>query len=153
MSYSLSTFDEEDINFTPPDNNTKFNIISPGKIYETKSSLEKSPSRNNIMMQAPKIYNYKPKFEDLEVIKELGEGASSSVSLVKDVKSGITYAKKMITLGSDLQPKVIHEEVKALDKCKNNQYIIKMFEAFHRDGKIHILLEYMDGNSLGKKIY
>lgn len=98
-------------------------------------------------------------FDELIEERLLGTGASSSVSLVRNSTTGEVYARKSVTIGPDVQPKVILQEIKALYahhsnsdifryKCKGNPYICGFHDAYFRDKKIHILLEYMDGNSL-----
>ncbi len=44
--------------------------------------------------------------------------------------------------------KVIVAEFKALKDTEQCPYIITMFDAFHREGSLHILLEFMDCGSL-----
>jgi hypothetical protein len=112
-----------------------------------------SPVRQRVPRTPPTSFhtnkdNKTIKYENLVELQTLGSGASSSVTLVKDTKSGILYAKKTVKVGYNLSPKLINSEVKALHRCRTCSHIISFYDAFYRDDKIHIILEYMDGNSL-----
>jgi serine/threonine protein kinase len=88
--------------------------------------------------------------EEYEAVKILGRGASSMVSLVRD-RSNKLYAKKLVHLHSmenESTAKLILNEIKALEKCKSCPYIVKHYNSFYKENAIHILLEYMDRNSL-----
>jgi len=79
----------------------------------------------------------------------LGHGASSTVTLVRSKKDQQLYAKKTLTTISNTgQAKMIYSEIKGLYKCRHCPYIIRLHQAFFKNDQIHILLEYMDGNSL-----
>lgn len=90
-------------------------------------------------------------FEDLDISrKSLGSGASANVKKCKHVRSNDTYALKEIILDktTDEKHKIIVSEFKALKESQDNQYIIKLFDAYHRENKLYMLLEYMDCGSL-----
>lgn len=118
------------------------------EFYSTPPSFTDNSSRSPLKNK--KIVSNKPqikrqssiKFEDLKRIKHLGEGASSSVDLVED-SNGKKYALKMINI-SKSKIKVMYSEIKSLHKCRKCPYVIQMFEAYYRDSKMHILLEFMD---------
>src|SRR5690606_19731239 len=63
-------------------------------------------------------------------------------------RSGMLFAKKIVTITEDIKPTVILSEIKGLYRCRNCPYIVRLYDAFFRDGKIHILLEHMNYNSL-----
>lgn len=59
------------------------------------------------------------------------------------------YALKIVPLFTgEVNPSLITREVKALYASLSCPYIIRFYEAYCRDGAIHILLEYMDCGSL-----
>ncbi|KAL0479702.1 mitogen-activated protein kinase kinase MAPKK [Acrasis kona] len=123
-------------------------LNSPPRVSYT--TLDSPVKRNS--PRAPKVFDHRRKskeirYENLKEISVLGQGASGSVMLVKDV-NGQQYAKKSITIGYNVQTKLISTEVKALHKCRDCQYVIKFYDAFYRDDKIHLILEFMNGNSL-----
>ncbi|KAL0489845.1 mitogen-activated protein kinase kinase [Acrasis kona] len=94
----------------------------------------------------------KIRFEELEILETLGEGASASVKKCVHKTTGTSYALKEIAMGSDSEtkPKVIIAEFKALRDANKCPYVIELFDAFLRQGSLFILLEYMDRGSLNK---
>ncbi|KAL9647816.1 hypothetical protein ABK040_015302 [Willaertia magna] len=94
----------------------------------------------------------KIQYEDLSVSKksELGAGASAKVIKVH-LKSNKKkkFALKIIDIYEEnIKPKQIISEVKALYDSASCENVVKMYEAFHREGTIRLLLEYMDLGSL-----
>lgn len=96
--------------------------------------------------RSPKI-NY----EDLQISKTaLGAGASAKVirARLKSDESKI-FAMKIIDLYEEgVKPKQIISEVKALYESVCCENVVKFYEAFHREGTIRLLIEYMDCGSL-----
>ncbi len=90
------------------------------------------------------------KFEDLKPMGKLGHGASANVRKVVHTKTQAKFAQKTIMLGdkNEMKPKAIWAECRALYSCSHPN-IVKLYEAFYRDGAIHMILEYMDCRSLG----
>jgi len=86
--------------------------------------------------------------QDLESVRKLGEGASSVVDLVVDHKTGKEYARKIVKLSKNVDSKLVLQEIKALYNCRDCPNILSFFNAYFIDGSVHLLLEYMDGNSL-----
>jgi len=88
-------------------------------------------------------------WDRLEQVKKLGSGAFGSVKLVQDKDSRQKYAMKGITIDQETQqhPKAIIAEFKTLYEC-NSPYIIKMYDAFYREGVIQLVIEFMDCGSL-----
>ncbi len=85
----------------------------------------------------------------MEKKSKLGSGASATVHRVTHKLDGKPYALKVVPLYErDIQPKQIISEVKSLYESMACPHIIRFHEAFHRDGSIKILLEYMDCGSL-----
>ncbi|KAG2382000.1 hypothetical protein C9374_005792 [Naegleria lovaniensis] len=96
--------------------------------------------------KSPKI-NY----EDLHISKTaLGAGASAKVirAVLKSDRSK-RFAMKIIDLYEEgVKPKQIISEVKALYESVCCENVVKFYEAFHREGTIRLLIEYMDCGSL-----
>ena len=83
-----------------------------------------------------------------KVLRELGEGTSGVVQLVRHRPTGRKFAMKSITLGcSDQERKQILIEVRTLHKS-DVPGIIAFTNAFYADNAVHIVLEYMDCGSL-----
>jgi hypothetical protein len=99
-------------------------------------------------------------YEDLEISKKkLGSGATASVYKVRygkkfyALKVYLFYLTlfKVVGLYNDdslFSPKLIISEVKTLYQSMSCPYVVKFHQAFHREGSIQLLLEYMDCGSL-----
>jgi len=87
--------------------------------------------------------------KDLRYVRELGRGASSVVSLMEHRPSKKLYAMKTLILDSErISPSMIYDEIEALVLAKDSSYIVNLVQAFYDKKQIHLLLEYIDGNSL-----
>lgn len=87
--------------------------------------------------------------KDLIFIKELGRGASSVVSLVEHKPTGRRYAMKTLVMDSEsISPNMIYDEIEALVLARNSSYTVNLVQAYYDKKQIHMLLDYVDGNSL-----
>ena len=123
-------------------------VASPTR---TKTRFMNDPGSENIVTFKKKKQEKKVtpiSFQNLQSIKKLGEGASGVVDLVVDTTTGKQYARKIVKLAKDIQPKLILSEITALYNCVECPNILRFYNAYFVDSKIHMLLEYMDGNSL-----
>ncbi len=94
-------------------------------------------------------------YDELEIGKKskLGTGASATVLLATSKVDKKAYALKVIPLHQgDNPPKQIISEVKSLYESVECPYIVRFYEAYHREGSIRILLEYMNCGTL-KDVY
>ncbi|KAL0479071.1 hypothetical protein AKO1_007893 [Acrasis kona] len=90
-------------------------------------------------------------YDDLEILKrsKLGSGATANVIRVTHIHDRKPYALKIVPLyQGDIQPRQIISEIQSLYESMTCPYIVRFYEAFHREGSIRILLEYMDCGSL-----
>ena len=89
-------------------------------------------------------------FFDLERIKVLGKGASGKVLLVRHKRGDEHYALKEMAAVADRDARLmaVNEIRIAKRHAKACDQLVATLDAFYVDGKIHILLEYMDGGSL-----
>ncbi|KAL0490310.1 mitogen-activated protein kinase kinase [Acrasis kona] len=114
--------------------NLEGNVINPEEVIRTIESTEKCIV-----------------FEDLKIGPTLGSGQYGTVSRAIHARGDekTEYAVKRVALeNTDLNnPKNIIAEFKALYECKCDN-IITMFDAFYREGGIHIVMEFMDCGSL-----
>lgn len=97
-------------------------------------------------------------FDDIQVIKKLGAGASSVVQLVRDSK-GQLFALKQINLYDKNIRGMLLAELKSLfhSDC---ECLIEFYGAIYREGMVNVILEFMNAGGLdnvlrkapGKKI-
>ena len=80
-------------------------------------------------------------------IRALGEGSSSTVSLVQQESTGLYFAEKVIEHYEEREA-IVKNEVKYLSICKPCSNVVTLFDCFQKGDSIHLILEYMEGNSL-----
>eukprot|EP00270_Netrium_digitus_P008303 TRINITY_DN2475_c0_g1_i2.p1 TRINITY_DN2475_c0_g1~~TRINITY_DN2475_c0_g1_i2.p1 ORF type:complete len:390 (+),score=52.08 TRINITY_DN2475_c0_g1_i2:175-1344(+) len=86
--------------------------------------------------------------EDLEAVKVIGKGSSGLVQLVIHKLTNETYALKnmQMELGEEQRQHMLRElRLHHQFKCP---YVVRCYQSFYIDGKISMVLEYMDGGSL-----
>ena len=130
-------------------NRTKSGTFKTDDIQIGTSGLKSEDSENSDTQDDLSEYE-KISYEDLEISKKkLGSGATASVYKVKYNKK--LYALKVVGLYNDdslFSPKLVISEVKTLYQSMTCPYVVKFHQAFHREGSIQLLLEYMDCGSL-----
>eukprot|EP00244_Chara_vulgaris_P005667 TRINITY_DN2202_c0_g1_i1.p1 TRINITY_DN2202_c0_g1~~TRINITY_DN2202_c0_g1_i1.p1 ORF type:complete len:361 (-),score=51.76 TRINITY_DN2202_c0_g1_i1:719-1801(-) len=86
--------------------------------------------------------------QDLEPVQVLGRGSSGLVQKVQHRRTGRLFAVKEIQMNVQEQVRTqIMRELRILYKSYNRN-VVQCFNAFHSNGVISIVLEYMDGGSL-----
>ncbi|KAG2392767.1 hypothetical protein C9374_011492 [Naegleria lovaniensis] len=80
-------------------------------------------------------------------IKPLGEGSSSTVSLVQQESTGLHFAEKIIEHYEERES-IVKNEVKFLSICKPCPNVVTLYDCFQKGNSIHLILEYMEGNSI-----
>ena len=79
--------------------------------------------------------------------RKLGQGACSSVVLATHNRTGEKYAVKMFNVYDDNQAHQLAKEIAILSSVDCDA-LVAMKGAFHMDGSIGIILEYMDRGTL-----
>ncbi|CCW62667.1 unnamed protein product [Phytomonas sp. EM1] len=87
----------------------------------------------------------KLKFEDLQIGNELGRGSQGKVRIVRHKLNNEKYALKYIAFesDSDYTRLALESELRQVAAVKHKN-IVSSYEAFFRDGRLYIVLEYMD---------
>mmetsp|Transcript_18518 Transcript_18518/g.31006 ORF Transcript_18518/g.31006 Transcript_18518/m.31006 type:complete len:549 (-) Transcript_18518:56-1702(-) len=86
-------------------------------------------------------------FHDLELGKRIGQGACSSVNLAQHKRTGETFAIKMFNVYDKGQASQLYNEILLLTSFQCDA-LISLKGAFHDEGSIGVILEYMDRGSL-----
>lgn len=89
----------------------------------------------------------KANYFDLIIGKRLGQGSCSSVHLATHKSTGQTFAVKMFNVFDKSQASQLIKEITML-LSNNCEALIDLKGAFHNDGNIGVILEYMDKGSL-----
>ncbi|KAL9646136.1 hypothetical protein ABK040_008013 [Willaertia magna] len=148
-SYSSTSFNNYPLGTTPNFSYGSSLSSCYQPCYSLSSSLESncsytsccvSPNGNNLLM-------YDRGNRIFQKIKTLGEGSSSTVHLVKQEGTGLLFAEKVIDSYEEREA-VVQNEVKYLSICKPCQNVVTLYDCFQRGNSIHLILEYMEGNSL-----
>lgn len=87
----------------------------------------------------------KLKFEDLRIGPELGKGSQGKVRVVQHRQTLEKFALKYLAFEGDVdsQRVLLQSELTQVEALKHEN-VVSSYEAFFRDGKVYILLEYMD---------
>jgi len=141
--------------------NNKSKTLTPGNtpgsdVSDTSSpfsSIVSTPNSGDSTKSSSK--RTRINYDDLHISrKSLGSGASASVvraclKVDKKKKEKQQFALKIIDLYEEnVKAKQIISEVKALYDSASCENVVKFYEAFHREGSIRLLIEYMDCGSL-----
>ena len=86
-------------------------------------------------------------YSDLVIGKRIGQGACSAVHLAEHEKTGETYAVKMFNVFDKGQRSQMTKEIKVLTEL-DCEAIISYRGAWYSEGRIGIILEFMDRGSL-----
>ncbi|KEG11326.1 protein kinase [Trypanosoma grayi] len=91
----------------------------------------------------------KIRFEDLRTCQELGKGSQGKVKLVRHRPTGKKYALKYIQLEGDTDDmrQALESELRQV-KALMHKNIVTSHEAFFKEGRLYIVLEYMDAGSM-----
>ncbi|CCW65904.1 unnamed protein product [Phytomonas sp. Hart1] len=91
----------------------------------------------------------KLRFEDLHIGNELGRGSQGKVRIVQHKISSEKYALKSIVFesDSDYTRLALESELRQVAAVKHKN-IVSSYEAFFRDGRLYIALEYMNAGTM-----
>lgn len=103
------------------------------------------------------VSDYKPKLDDFEPIKVLGQGSYGKVLLVREKVTGKLFAQKQLHKASLIinETNEVHKtnyqrtlnEKSILEKVAHPN-IVKLYYAFQDHNKVYLILEYLDGGEL-----
>ncbi|AYU79326.1 mitogen-activated protein kinase kinase 4 / MAPK4 [Leishmania donovani] len=95
----------------------------------------------------------KIKFEDLRIGSELGKGSQGKVRVAQHKITGEKYAMKYIAFDgdSDDMRSALEAELRQVAAVKHHN-IVSSYEAFFRDGRLYVVLEYMDCGTMNNLI-
>ena len=86
---------------------------------------------------------------DLQMIGELGSGASGTVYKARHVGTGTAVAIKSVTILHREKREQILSELRLMRKNTDGaRWLVHMHEAFYENGRVYTVLEYMDGGDL-----
>ena len=85
---------------------------------------------------------------DFEMGPMLGHGESGSVFLAKHLSTGATYALKEINIGAAETRHQMCKELVAHQECGTTEHIVDLCDFFAHEGRVYLVLEYMDWGSL-----
>ncbi|KAL1931273.1 hypothetical protein VTP01DRAFT_10410 [Rhizomucor pusillus] len=124
---------------------------TPAASYSSSSSTSSSTSSTTADNNAETNSNFMEiKPEDLETIKQLGEGSAGTVTKVLHKPTNLIMAKKVIA--TDPNPKIQRQILRELSfqKTCKSPYIVSFYGAFLEDGDtmVTLCMEYCEAGSL-----
>ncbi|KAG6507780.1 hypothetical protein ZIOFF_033132 [Zingiber officinale] len=87
--------------------------------------------------------------DDIDVIKVIGKGNGGIVQLVRHKWSGQFFALKVIELNIQENVRRLIAQELRINLSTQCNYVVVFYQCFYYNGAISIVLEYMDGGSLG----
>ncbi|ESL07378.1 protein kinase [Trypanosoma rangeli SC58] len=119
----------------------KESCIASGPTFPARAAEKKDNTKD---VAAEKI-----RFEDLRTCQELGKGSQGRVRLALHLSSKKKYAVKYIRLEEDTDSmrQALESELRQV-KSLMHKNLVTSHEAFFRDGRVYIVLEYMDAGSI-----
>lgn len=125
--------------------------------YSSSYEIDINESFVSSSLQKEGLPEYKPKLDDFEPIKVLGQGSYGKVILVREKATGKLFAQKQLKKASLIinDTNEIHtknyertlNEKTILEKV-NHPNIVKLYYAFQDHNKVYLILEYLDGGEL-----
>lgn len=119
--------------------NFDFKLTMPHGTPISKSDIPVIPS-NNIESN-----------ENIEVLGELGRGATSIVYLIYDKQKKTKYALKTIKFPNSSNIQQVINEINSL-RMLRNQNIVMLYDTSYKNGHINLKMAYIDGSSLDQMI-
>ncbi|EKG07588.1 protein kinase, putative [Trypanosoma cruzi] len=119
----------------------KESFMASGPAFPAQAAKQKD-DKNDVSME-------KIRFEDLRTCQELGKGSQGRVRLARHLPTGKRYAVKYIRLEEDTDGmrQALESELRQV-KALMHKNLVTSHEAFFRDGRVYIVLEYMDAGSI-----
>ncbi|EPY20650.1 protein kinase [Strigomonas culicis] len=93
------------------------------------------------------------RFEDLRIGQELGKGSQGKVRVVQHKVTGEKFALKYIAFSEDSDDMrlALESELRQVAAVKHKN-IVSSYEAFFREGRLYIVLEYMNAGTMNDVI-
>lgn len=121
-------------------------VASPASTLSSSSNANNADSNNNAL---PTSMLGRIKFDQLELLDIIGHGSQGRVRKVKNRMDGTILALKSIAFSSDIEPlrKALVHELERITAFKHPN-VVSSFEAYFRNGKMYVLMEFMDCGTL-----
>lgn len=87
-------------------------------------------------------------FSELSMGNVIGQGACSSVNVAVHKDTGVPYAVKMFNVYDESQASQLFKEISMLSSVQDCDALISLKGAFHQEGQIGMIIEFMDQGSL-----
>jgi mitogen-activated protein kinase kinase 1 len=85
---------------------------------------------------------------DLNLGRKIGQGACSTVNIATHVVTGEQYAVKIFNVYDSSQASQLFKEVSMLTRTQDCDALVSLKGAFHSEGNIGVIIEYMDRGSI-----
>lgn len=127
-----------------------FTLVVKGEGGEVR--VKESGIDQRATSQAPPVITpdtNKLKFEDLRIGDVLGQGSQGKVRLVQNRVTNQKFALKYIAFDASLDDirQSLEAELRQVTAVKHKN-IVSSYEAFFKDGRLYVVLEYMDAGTL-----
>lgn len=125
--------------------------------YSSSYEIDISESFVSSSLQREGLPEYKPKLDDFEPLKVLGQGSYGKVILVREKTTGKLFAQKQLKKASLIINDTNEVHTKNYERTLNEKTIlekvhhpniVRLYYAFQDHNKVYLILEYLDGGEL-----
>lgn len=88
------------------------------------------------------------RFSDFQLGRELGRGEGGAVTIAKHTPTNRLFALKEISIAGQAERHQLAMELKTHWECGEMSNIVQLFDTFYEEGRVYLVLEYMDWGSL-----
>lgn len=88
------------------------------------------------------------RFADFQLGRELGRGEGGAVTVALHTPSNTLFALKEICIAGQAERHQLAMELKTHCECGAMANIVQLFDTFYEEGRVYLVLEYMDWGSL-----
>lgn len=125
--------------------------------YSSSYEIDINEAFVSSSLQRAGLQDYKPKLDDFEPIKVLGQGSYGKVILVREKSTGRLFAQKQLKKASLIINDTNEVHTKNYERTLNEKTIlekvhhpniVRLYYAFQDHNKVYLILEYLDGGEL-----
>mmetsp|Transcript_40049 Transcript_40049/g.92794 ORF Transcript_40049/g.92794 Transcript_40049/m.92794 type:complete len:365 (+) Transcript_40049:84-1178(+) len=95
-----------------------------------------------------KLRGVKILLDDLEMLEELGQGASGIVRKAMHKPTGVVVAVKTVNISDKGKRSQMVNELNSLNSHSQCPFLVRLHDAFYEEMQVHMVLEFMDGGDL-----
>mmetsp|Transcript_2295 Transcript_2295/g.6686 ORF Transcript_2295/g.6686 Transcript_2295/m.6686 type:complete len:356 (+) Transcript_2295:126-1193(+) len=126
---------------------SSFDLSDTGTFQKSDFKLGKDGMTAVKGSGSSKLLGVKMRFDELDILEELGQGASGIVRKAVHKPTGTVVAVKTVNIVDAGKRKQMVNELRSLTAA-TCPYMVGLYDAFYEEMQVHMVLEFMDGGDL-----